>query len=52
MGGFLSGKYNDMNIPEGSRLADPNLPQIAKAPYEAFFLPQNQEKTKKMFGGL
>ncbi|CAG9317657.1 unnamed protein product [Blepharisma stoltei] len=52
MGGFLSGKYNDMSIPEGSRLADPSLPQIAKKPYESFFLPENQEKTRKLLGGL
>ena len=33
-GGVLTGKYNDLNVPEGSRVADPSLPPHVKARYE------------------
>ena len=36
-GGLLTGKYNDLNVPEGSRVADPNLLPQVKAIYEKVF---------------
>lgn len=51
-GGILSGKYNNLEIPEGSRLADPTLPPPVKTRYDSFFLPENQEKTRNMLQSL
>ena len=51
-GGLLTGKYNDLNVPEGSRVADPNLLPQVKAIYEKVFQPENREKYLRIFGGL
>mmetsp|Transcript_32930 Transcript_32930/g.32605 ORF Transcript_32930/g.32605 Transcript_32930/m.32605 type:complete len:343 (+) Transcript_32930:36-1064(+) len=52
MGGILSGKYNNLEFPEGSRLADPSLTPMMKKIYEGYFLPENREKTGRMLNGL
>ena len=51
-GGFLTGKYNDCVIPDGSRLADPSLTPAVKARYLSYFNEANIEKTRKTFSGL
>mmetsp|Transcript_7427 Transcript_7427/g.7300 ORF Transcript_7427/g.7300 Transcript_7427/m.7300 type:complete len:177 (+) Transcript_7427:310-840(+) len=52
MGGILSGKYNDLNFPEGSRILDPNLTPGNRKLMQSFFLPENREKTRRLFEGL
>jgi voltage-dependent potassium channel beta subunit len=51
-GGILSGKYNDGEIPEGSRYSDPILPQYIKDRYDSIWIPQNREKTIRTLTGL
>ena len=51
-GGILSGKYNDGNVPDGSRLADPSLPEFVRAKYMEYFNEKNKAKTIQMFSGL
>ena len=51
-GGILTGKYNDLNVPEGTRVSDPNMPPVIKKHYDAVFAPENREKYLRLFGGL
>eukprot|EP00359_Climacostomum_virens_P011056 CAMPEP_0204906766 /NCGR_PEP_ID=MMETSP1397-20131031/6144_1 /ASSEMBLY_ACC=CAM_ASM_000891 /TAXON_ID=49980 /ORGANISM="Climacostomum Climacostomum virens, Strain Stock W-24" /LENGTH=345 /DNA_ID=CAMNT_0052075771 /DNA_START=11 /DNA_END=1048 /DNA_ORIENTATION=+ len=51
-GGALSGKYNDGNVPEGSRFADPNLFPLIKKRFDDLFVPERREKTISMFAGI
>jgi voltage-dependent potassium channel beta subunit len=51
-GGILSGKYNDGNFPESSRLTDPALPPLAKTRYLARFNEENKPKTIAQLQGL
>jgi voltage-dependent potassium channel beta subunit len=51
-GGILSGKYNDGNFPEASRLADPGLHPQVKARYLAKFNEENKPKTVAQLQGL
>ena len=51
-GGLLTGKYNDGNFPEGSRLVDPGLPPQVKARYLEKFNDQNKHKTVALLNGL
>ena len=51
-GGILSGKYNDLNIPENCRMTAKGLWPRIKAVYEKIFLPENREKYLRIFGGL
>jgi aryl-alcohol dehydrogenase-like predicted oxidoreductase len=51
-GGILSGKYNDGNFPENSRLADPGLAPMIKSRYLSRFTEENKPKTIALLNGL
>lgn len=50
-GGLLTGKYNDGNIPEGSRMATIDIPHV-KARFDSMFKPHNKEATCATLQGL
>jgi voltage-dependent potassium channel beta subunit len=51
-GGILSGKYNDGNFPEGSRMVDPGLAPQVRQRYASRFDEENKPKTVALLNGL
>ena len=51
-GGYLTGKYNDGKLPEGSRYADPSFPKEDKDWVDARYISGDQEKFFKRLRAL